>query len=582
MFLKQLSVFALLGLGTVRIALAEFQTLFPAACGVGQTVEVRATGVDSAAVWWFSADGIEVEHIDKDRFCFTVAAEEKLGPVDVWVATGNRLEGPRRFFITDRLVQVEDETTEPQRVSAPGWLDGRLDRAADEDRYQFDVPPGILTIEVQSESLGGRVRPAFTLLDPLGREVAYGNSHSAEPTCSIPIKAAGTYEVVVYDRAYQQNQPAHYRLILSTDAMICGVEQPVIPGEQPAPPTLITDRIAGQSPSSTFERQLLGGPEWQACVAGQRPAIRGTSVEFPVLQYQVSGLAGRVSLRRVAQEVTVESNQLKDDQASDDRSSPSNQPLQLPAVVAAHFERANDVDWYTFTARKGVTYDLEVIGERWGQWMDVELLVCDPDRKVLLELKDTVAPKGLPATIPLASLDPAGSWKSDRDGEVLVGVRDLYGGSVYGFHRPYELHVREQEPRATVVILPADDKKQIGWSVAPGGEFELPLAIIRRGGCQRAVRIGPVGSDVWSSEPTVIEGKAATGKIKIQVAQEVSPGFHELRLSAWLVEGEQPQGSEKPEQALDLPVRMLATLHTGTATPSRMVTRLPILVTEVK
>ena len=60
--------------------------------------------------------------------------------------------------------------------------------------------------------------------------------------------------------------------------------------------------------------------------------------------------------------------------------------------------------------------------------------------------KDSTVPKGVPtagmlATVPLASLDPVMDWKVPADGEYSVCLRDLYGGSVFGLNRRYELIV---------------------------------------------------------------------------------------------------------------------------------------------
>jgi hypothetical protein len=88
------------------------------------------------------------------------------------------------------------------------------------------------------------------------------------------------------------------------------------------------------------------------------------------------------------------------------------QAIELPCRIGGSFAQRGEVDWFRFAAEKGSTIQIEAFGERLGQLMDIDAAIYDENGKEVVALKDLAAPKGIPTTLPLASLDPMIEWKS--------------------------------------------------------------------------------------------------------------------------------------------------------------------------
>jgi len=220
-------------------------------------------------------------------------------------------------------------------------------------------------------------------------------------------------------------------------------------------------------------------------------------------------------------------------QNEQEQSRNSPQTVQLPYRLAGHFSEQNEVDWFRFQAKKGQVIHLEAFGERLGQQMDVEAAIYNTDGKLITTASDFAAPKGIPAALQLESLDPMIDWKVPADGDYLVAVRDLYGGSVFGADRDYELILETQRPHCFVIAMPSASKPGRGVFVKRGGKAELSVHVVRKGGFT-----GPVTVRAEETlrgvtlEPCVLDGKEFTKAIKLSAAKDAPTGFRSLRLVA--------------------------------------------------
>ncbi len=422
-------------------------------------------GLDQGGSLYFTRSGLTAEHIEKGRFRITVAADAEVGVCDLWVATSTGLAGPRRFSITANPVIVEREGNDTrdtaQWVPSGAAVDARLDRAADLDWFAFEGPADqLVTITGRSPSLDGSAQLVLTLFDPDGRELVHSASHENEPRVTCRMPTAGTYRVLVHDRAYRKDDFSFYRLEVTTEP------QHVAKLERTAQLILPDD------------------------------------------------LFGTI---RVQEEPEL---------------SPEERPIiELPSRIAGQLGERNEVDWFRFQARKDQVVHIEAFGERLGQLMDLEVAVYDAAGKQLSTGMDLAAPKGIPATLPLVSLDPSIDWKAPADGEFALALRDLYGGSIFGADRIYELIVATPQPNVTAIASPAGSSVARGVFLKPGGHAEVSLTVIRSGGFAGPVKIRAMEStDGVAVEPIVVDAKEVTKAIRIVAAQDAPAGFRSLRL----------------------------------------------------
>ena len=487
MFDVQCSTFLAVALAGGSLAAAEpnLKTVFPLGCQRGESMEVTfvGDGLDDAAAVYFSGQGITAEQVEKNRWRVSASDEATLGDCDLWIATAEGVAGPRRFSVLDSPVIAEKDSGEddPQPLALPSAIDVRLDKATDLDWFTFQAAvPQELTILARSTTLDGSVQPALTLFAPDGSELAHSSAQRLEPQLSCQLPAAGTYRLLVHDRAFRHDDFSFYRLRLITGS-------PTVSG-----PPHIALAAAEDSPPPVDEQ--------------------ATSTDAP-------------------------------------------QPIELPCRIAGTLAKRSEVDWFRFTAQKDQLLHVAAFGERLDQLMDLELAICDADGKPLKEVADLAAPKGAPGVLPLASLDPEIDWKVPADGDYLIAIRDLYGGSVFGPQRNYELLVEPQQPSLLVVAMPSSDKPGRGVFVNRGGETTLDVHVVRTGGFAGTVTVraeDPVNG--LTIEPCTLAEKEVTKAVKLSATAEAPTGFHPLRLVA-----EAEIGSDKR----NVPIRPAALVRTG-------------------
>jgi hypothetical protein len=456
-----------LGASSLESAEPNLKAVFPLGCQSGESVEITLVGegLEEAGALYFSRDGLSAEQIEKSRFRVSASDDAAIGDCDVWVATAEGLAGPRRFSVTACSVIAEQEGNDTadaaQQVELPSAIDARLDKPADLDWFAFEGEASQeITITCRSRSLDGSVQPAFTLFAPDRSELSHSSADRLEPQRTIQLPAAGTYRLLVHDRAYRKDDDSFYRIQLTA-----------------APADGIPQHLGVLRPDDLFKSVSI-------------TEERGESRQDP-------------------------------------------QAIELPCRIAGRFAERGDVDWYRFAAKKDETLHIEAFGERLGQLMDLEAAIYNADDKEVAALKDSSAPKGIPATLPLGSLDPAIDWKVPADGEYSVVIRDLYGGSIFGRNRVYELIVELQRPSFYVVAMPSTSKPNRGVFIKRGGEAELSLIVVRTGGFAGPVTIRAEELAAGLTiEPIVIDGKEIEKAVKVSASNDCPAGFQTLELVA--------------------------------------------------
>lgn len=209
------------------------------------------------------------------------------------------------------------------------------------------------------------------------------------------------------------------------------------------------------------------------------------------------------------------------------------QAVDTPCRIVGRFVERNDVDWYRFTAKKDQVLHIEAFGERLEQLMDLDVSIHSADGKSLATLNDIAAPKGIPTTLSLASLDAAVDWKAPADGEYDLAIRDLYGSSVFGDDRRYELVVQAQQPSLFVFAMSGNNKPGRGAFVKRGGDTELSVTVVRAGGFAGPVTVRAEGDPAGITiEPCVVGAKEVVKPLKMSAASDAPTGFQTLRLVA--------------------------------------------------
>jgi hypothetical protein len=123
-------------------------------------------------------------------------------------------------------VEPNDTIKQPQKVTLPVIINGRISKPGDVDVFRFDAKAGDQVVaEVNARRLGSPLDSLLRLMDSSGKVLAWNDdtedksmgllTHSADSYISFKIPAAGTYFVQLSDAQHHGGEEYAYRLRLS-------------------------------------------------------------------------------------------------------------------------------------------------------------------------------------------------------------------------------------------------------------------------------------------------------------------------------------------------------------------------------
>ena len=467
------------------------ESIFPLSCEAGNRVTVTLFGkeLDKATSLAFSIPEVTATVDDAGKFVVSVAAGTPVQDCDVWCVVDGRVSNPRRFVISTLSNMPEagknDSRDAAQTIAFPGAVDGRLEAAAKFDWFQFEAKEGqTLTLSCRSRSLDGSAQPVVTLLSPGGREIAHSTGRRREPLLHRKLPESGTYRVRVFDRAYKTAADSFYRLELLEGPQIIAAWPDLIQrsSNSHTRPTFYGFGLPdgseslirlGGSPSAIRKLESEASLSTDFLIHGWQSATESFDTAIPLQpDSTVPSVAGSPRIH-----ITDQAVQYEDETATE--SAMDAQPLTVPVLLNGRFKNRNDVDWFSFEAKKGETFLIDVYGDRLDHLMDVDAVIMDAVGKMLVTFPDKPASKNLSPVLSQASPDVSGSWKAPADGTFHLVLRDLYGSTLFGVDRSYVLSVRKAQPTFDVVIAPPDDKTPAGYSIPQNGRSAIRVSLMR-------------------------------------------------------------------------------------------------------
>ena len=408
-------------------------------------------------------DGEKKLPAGRARIRVDVDAEAPNGPRDLRLVTDEAITTVGRLYVSDLPAILEAESHSDvgtsQVVELPVAINGRITGAVETDWYRFEAKAGEL---VHFEVIGtrihetihkiGRFTPHFdafiSLRDADGRELAAADDHYfADPLLTYEIPADGTYHVVVREANFKGHASYTYALLATKGpvptstfplAVVPGVETEVellgsgiAPGERAT--ILLSEGVAPGRPVLVRPRRADGSEEREllALPTGLPPMVETES-----------------------------------DEAS---------KVDLPVAIAGRLDRPDDVDGYSFEARKGVTYRFTLTARRLFSPIDGQLEVVDAKGKVLKTADDG---RDLAGRV---GRDPELEWAAPADGTYQVRVRDLHarGGQEFVYHLEIAVATGDFE-------LTFDPELAM---VAPGNRTPVYVRAHRRAGFDGEIRL---------------------------------------------------------------------------------------------
>ncbi|MBS0210144.1 MAG: PPC domain-containing protein [Planctomycetes bacterium] len=420
------------------IGFRQLTSVYPVAVqrGTTGTVKVRSNfTLDRAYQVFFDHPGLmmklaETAPIDaplKGRgtagtpFKFTVEApaEQTPGIYEVRIATPAAVSSVTHLLITD--FPVVEEQTSPnevtktgQLVTLPAAVCGTVEKAEDVDFYRFEGKRGQrITFNVYGQRVtaaihdmvgrgGYHLDPIITLYDPYGTVIGQNdNFFGGDALLVATLPADGIYALEMRDTRYSGDPRYTYCIEMAA-----------------RPVGLATFPLAMQQGATTKGELLVAGSDETSPIelkAAKDAAPGFTERRFAIDKQEANPVRYLVSAER---QIT------RDDK-------PTDKPLEvgLPVGISGRLAKPGETHQYSFDAKKGRYYRLNVTSKRLGLPLDSMLVVLDSAGKKISEADDQQY-----------TSDAELTFAAPSDGRYTVQLKDVHdrGGPNFVYHLAIE------------------------------------------------------------------------------------------------------------------------------------------------
>jgi hypothetical protein len=475
-----------------QLPAARISHLFPPGGRAGTSFEVTVSGshLDEPARIHFSHAGLSAaSKSDANKFTVTIASNVPPGVYEARFAGRFGLSNPRAFVVgllpefiapttntsAADASEFQSESTVNGRAAANGVAWFRF--AARKSQRLF--------IECLAETIDSRMDAMLVLADTAGRELERARIGGL---IDFTAPADGVYLLKVSDFLYRGGDDYFYRLSLSGAPRLDFAFPPAglpgtktnltlygrnLPGGKPAKSLAIDGKPLEQL---TVEVEFPPGKRAHRLDTGLR--LRPADAALEGFEYRLKSpksLSNPVLLGVATAPVVLEQE-------------PNNQPSQAqkispPCEVAGQFHPGGEQDWFTFAAKKGDVYWIEVISHRLGLATDPFVLVQrvtknekgEEQTSDVQELNDNDANLG-DREFNTATRDPAARFEAKEDGTYRVLVRDLFQRAERSPRFVYRFSVRRETPDFRLAAMTTVPKYK-----ADAKNIDIGVPLLRRG-----------------------------------------------------------------------------------------------------
>jgi len=501
-------------------------SVFPLAVKRGETteVEVRTNGnVVSAYGALLEGDDIKGDVVLRTKtrkipsaYAYvrvTPAKDARVGSRDLRILTREAITTLGRIYVTDLPTLREKgppaTLEKAQAIELPCVVNGRVQKAVETDWFRFEAKKGErINFEILGTRLHetihkiGRFTPHFdaflSIHDAEGRELAAADDHYfADPLLSFEAPKDGAYHVVVREANYKGHASYTYALV-ATRGPAATLTYPLAakPGEE-AEVSILGEGL----PNDARARIQIDDDATVRIPELVRPRLEeGEGRELLVLPSELPIVREREAL-------DASTNDLPD----------GAEKVDLPVGIAGRLGRADDVDTFSFVAKAGVSYRVEVFARRLFSPVDSEIEILDASGKVLVKGDDS---RDL---VRRSSRDSALLFRAPKSATYSLRIRDLHarGGESFVYH----VECAVDEPDFELTFDP-----ELAM-VAPGNRTPIYVRAHRRGGfageIELAVENLPKG--VEAVVPTIRPGMT-DACVVLRVAPDAKPNGTNIRI----------------------------------------------------
>jgi hypothetical protein len=400
-------------------------------------------------------------------------------------------------------------------------------------------------IDCQCRRIDSRLDGVLVLYDPSGKELVRSRGYIGhDPMLDVTAVTEGEYRVAVHDFTYRGGSEYFYRLAVHTGAQIDYIFPP--------------SGLAGSNDQYTvYGRNLPGGqPADEASLAGV--SLQKLNVHIPLPSDDESrhglvvgdfissnsslldGISYRLGNSNPVPLYFARGSVAKEIEPND-QSAQANS-ISAPCEVAGQFFPAGDVDSFTFSAKKGEVYFLEVFAHRLGLDCDPFLLVqkVKKNEKGEESLQDVAqmddpGDRGnrIGSEFDTSTDDPAYQLTVDEDATYRLTLRDQFGDARSDPQFVYRLAIHRGAPDfrliayAAPVVSPANNNAVPlgGCVVRKGGTARIEIRVDRRYGFNGDIEVSAQGLPSGLMAPTILIGATDSSGTMVLTAKDDAPGW---------------------------------------------------------
>lgn len=453
-------VFSALLIGNVSATLPVVTSLEPRGVVRGEETVVKFKGtrlVDASEVLC-DLPGIEILEVkavsnSETEVKLRAAADLTPGLYPIRLVTKSGIANLRLLGVGSMPVVTEVEPNNdfaaPQKVELNSTIDGVVKRE-DVDHYQVQLKAGqTLNVEIEGIRIANSLRnqnildPYIAILDEGRFEVASSDDSALlqqDGFCSFTAPTDGTYSILVRDSSFMGSDLGAYRLHIGTF---------------PRPVAVIP---AGGPPSTVLDAQLILSDGTQ----------RAAKIPLPSENYDQWGVTTEDETGVTPSPNWIRVNELPvamEQEPNDDRTKAPVVPV--PGAYCGVIEKDGDFDCFTFAAKKGTKYRVEVFARNvLRSPLDAVVNVFNPKHGTITSSDDS-----------RGRIDPFLEFDAQEDGNHTVRIYDHLrgGGPTYA----YRIEVSTPTPAVNLTLkeLRRDEAQVV--SVPIGGSTAMVVSAQR-------------------------------------------------------------------------------------------------------
>jgi len=473
----------------------RIDSVFPPGAQSATETELAISVADGAPIdtLRFSNPGITALFKEKNRFTVHLAPDVKPGLYEA-VASGSQGISNPRAFLVDQLPQsvltksgakVKDAV--PLQIGAAFW--GKV-TVATADHFKVPMRKGQrLLLRCDAESIDSRLRPVWEVIDASGRSL---QTATREGLLDFTAPADCECLLRLHDLTYSGGPEHLYRLSVTEGPYVDFALPPVLQAGGRRKVTLYGRMLPGAKVSTMrgTDGRLLEALETEVDAPQNAPiggdGLRSISAAgTEVFAYRLttpSGISNPVFFALSPTEAILETEPNND--ATHART------FTTPAVLCGQFYPKNDVDTWSFEAKKGEVWRVDVVSHRLGLRTNPHLLIQKDGKDVA----EAWGPETDPANrlFPAPLNDPSVRLEVKEDGVHTIFVRDLSGSIRVNPSAVYTLSVRKEAPDFSLLAFLQPPLE------TPTSSTLTPTAPILRAGGTLAIRVRVLRKDSFT------------------------------------------------------------------------------------